>query len=193
LSAGASPPDCFSFAGWFSHCLLLRASALRHLLSRSRRTRPSSTLPLCSCQLVVALHLFTPPPPLDAPPSHDWLCCRHRLCAGVFAVVAITIVTLVTSRQAGVIVLVIVVVNVRRHRRRCCIPSRRCHGHRHRRRRLLRHCHHCWLRRPLHRRHCRRCVVDVVVARRAVTIIICEGCKKVTWLNGLFNTYQFVR
>jgi hypothetical protein len=25
--------------------------------------------------------------------------------------------------------------------------------------------------------------------------IICEGCKKVTWLNGLFNiyTYQFVR
>jgi hypothetical protein len=33
-----------------------------------------------------------------------------------------------------------------------------------------------------------------VVARRAVTIILCcEGCKKVTWLNGLFNTYQFVR
>jgi len=26
-------------------------------------------------------------------------------------------------------------------------------------------------------------------------IIICEGCKKVTWLNGLFHidTYQFVQ
>ena len=110
-----------------------------------------------------------------------------------FVVVAIAIVTLVTSRRAGVIVLVIVVVDFHRHRRRCCIPLRRCHGHRRRRRRPLRHCHYRRLRRPLHRRHRCRCVVDVVLARRAVTILICEGCKKVTWLNGLFNTYQFVR
>jgi hypothetical protein len=64
-------------------CLLLRASASRHLSSHSRRTRPSSTPPLCSrsstpplCsrQLVVTSNLFALPPPLDAPSSHDWLC-----------------------------------------------------------------------------------------------------------------------
>jgi hypothetical protein len=52
-------------------------------------------------------------------------------------------------------------------------------------------------------------IIDITV-RRAVAIVvvasstlsspvapspICEGCKKVTWLNGLFNIYtnQFVR
>ena len=74
LSAGASPPVCLSFAGWLLHRLLSRASALRHLLLRSHRTRPSSTPPLYLRQLVVATHLFAPPPPLDAPPPHDWLC-----------------------------------------------------------------------------------------------------------------------
>jgi hypothetical protein len=59
------------------------ASALRHLLSCSRRTHLSSTPPLCSRQLVVVSHLFAPPPPLDAPPPHNWLCHRRRRCAGV--------------------------------------------------------------------------------------------------------------
>ncbi len=76
------------------------------------------------------------------------------------------------------------------HCRRCRIPSRRRHGRHCRRRRSLRRCHHRRLCSPSRRRHCRRCVVDVLVVHRAVTIIIlCEGCKKVTWLNGLFNTY----
>ena len=142
LSAGASPPVCLSFSGWLLHCLLLRASASHHLLSRSCRTRPSSTPPLCSPQLVVALHLFAPPKPLDVPPPHDWLChCRHR-CAGVFAVVAIVIVTLVASRRAGVIALIVIVVDVRHHRHRCRIPSRRRHGHCRRQRRPLRRRHH---------------------------------------------------
>ncbi len=101
MSAGASPSVCLSFAGWLSHRLLSRASALRHLSSRSCRTRPSLTPPLCSRQLVVALHLFAPPPPLDAPPPHDWLCCRRCQCAGIFAIVAIAIVTLVASRRAA--------------------------------------------------------------------------------------------
>jgi hypothetical protein len=42
LSAGASPPVCLSFAGWLLHRLLSRASASRHLLSRSRLTRPAT-------------------------------------------------------------------------------------------------------------------------------------------------------
>ena len=66
--------------------MLSHASTLRHLSSRSHRTRPSSTPPLCSRQLVVALHLFAPPPPLDVPPPHDWLCCCRCQCAGVVAV-----------------------------------------------------------------------------------------------------------
>ena len=67
LSTGASPLICLSFTGWLSHRLLSRASASRHISSGSRRTHPSSTPPLCSRQLVVASHLFAPPPPLDAP------------------------------------------------------------------------------------------------------------------------------
>jgi hypothetical protein len=43
LSAGTSPPVCLSFAGWLSSCLLLRASASRHLLSCSRLTRPDDS------------------------------------------------------------------------------------------------------------------------------------------------------
>ena len=91
LSTGTSPPICLSFAGWLSHHLLLRASASRHLSSRSHRTPPSLTPHLCWCQLVVALHLFAPPPPLDAPPyPHNWLC-RHRCrCTGIVAVDAQT-------------------------------------------------------------------------------------------------------
>ena len=58
---GASPLVCLSFAGWLSHRLLSCASASRHISSGSRRTHPSSTPPLCSRQLVVASHLFTPP------------------------------------------------------------------------------------------------------------------------------------
>ncbi len=177
MSAGASPPVCLSFAGWLSHRLLSRASASRHLSSHSRRMRPSSTPSLCSCQLVVASHLFAPPPPLDAPPPHDWLYrCRLQR-AGVFAVVAIAIVTLVASHRAGVIALVVVVVDVRRHRRRCRIPSRRRHGHHHCRRRPLCHRHHRRLRRPSRRCHCRRCIVNVVVARRAVTKYYVRGEK----------------
>jgi hypothetical protein len=165
LSAGASPPICLSFAGWLSHRLLSRASASRHLSSCSRRTHPSSTPPLCSCQLVVVSHLFAPPPPLHAPPPHDWLYrCRRRR-AGVFAIVAIAIVTLVASRRAGVIALVVVVDDVLRHCRCCRIPLRRRHGH-----------HRC-RRRQLRRRHCRRCIVDVVVARRAVTKYYVRGEK----------------
>jgi hypothetical protein len=45
---------------------LSRASTSRHISSSSRRTHPSLTPPLCSRQLVVASHLFAPPPPLDA-------------------------------------------------------------------------------------------------------------------------------
>jgi hypothetical protein len=67
LSTGASPLVCLSFAGWLSHRLLSRASASRHIFSDSLCTHPSSTPPLCSRQLVVASHLFAPPPPLDAP------------------------------------------------------------------------------------------------------------------------------
>jgi hypothetical protein len=43
LSAGASPPVCLSFAGWLSRCLLLRASALPHLLLCSHLTRPDDS------------------------------------------------------------------------------------------------------------------------------------------------------
>ena len=114
MSDGASPHVCLSFAGWLSHRLLLRASASRHLSLRSCHTRPSLTPPLCSRQQVVTAHLFAPSKPLDAPPPHDWLCCRCRRCAGVFAVVAIAIVTLVASRRAGIIALFIVVVVVSR-------------------------------------------------------------------------------
>jgi hypothetical protein len=42
--------------------------------------------PLCSRQLVVTSHLSAPSMPLDAPPSHDWLCRCRRQCAGVVAV-----------------------------------------------------------------------------------------------------------
>jgi hypothetical protein len=64
----------------------------------------------------------------------------------------------------------IVVGHCRRRRRRCRCRCRRCRRHRHRRCRCRRHCHHC------HRRHRRRhaivVVVFVVVARRAVAIIV---------------------
>jgi hypothetical protein len=43
LSAGTSPLVCLSFAGWLSRRLLSRASALRHLSSRSRLTRPDNS------------------------------------------------------------------------------------------------------------------------------------------------------
>jgi hypothetical protein len=43
LSAGASPPVCLSFAGWLLRCLLLRASALHHLLSHSRLKHPDDS------------------------------------------------------------------------------------------------------------------------------------------------------
>ena len=42
LSDGASPPVCISFAGWLLRRLLLRASASRHLSSRSCRTHPDN-------------------------------------------------------------------------------------------------------------------------------------------------------
>ena len=66
--------------------MLSRAFASHHLSSRSHLTHPSLTPPLCSRQLVVALHLFTPPLPLDAPPPHDWLCPRHHRCTDVVTV-----------------------------------------------------------------------------------------------------------
>ena len=70
LFASRSPTGC--------HIVCLpRASALRHLLSCSRLTGSSLTPPLSSRQPVVTSHHFTPPPPLDASPPHDWLC-RHR-------------------------------------------------------------------------------------------------------------------
>jgi hypothetical protein len=43
LPAGASPPVCLSFAGWLSHRLLSRASASRHLSSRSHLTHPDDS------------------------------------------------------------------------------------------------------------------------------------------------------
>ena len=94
---------------------------------------------------------------------------RHscRRCAGVFALIAIAIVTLVTRCRAGVIALVIVVVNVRRHRCRRHIPSRRCHRHRHHR--LSRRHHHCGLCHQLHIAN-----VIVVVACCAVAIVIVD-------------------
>ena len=88
LSDSASPPICLLLllAGWLLCRQLLRASALRHILSRSCLTHPSSTPLLRSHQLVVAPHLFARPPPLNVPPPDGWLChCRHR-CAGVVAV-----------------------------------------------------------------------------------------------------------
>jgi hypothetical protein len=69
-----------------------------------------------------------------------------RRCAGIFAVVAIAIVTLVARRQAGVITLVIVVVEVRHHYCRGRRLSRHCH----------RHCQRCRLWRCHHRRQRRR-------------------------------------
>ena len=81
-----SPLVCLSYAGWLLHRLLLRASASRHFSLHSRRTRLSSTPPLCSRQLVVASHLFVLPLPLDTPPSQNWLCHCRRQCAGVVAV-----------------------------------------------------------------------------------------------------------
>ena len=89
LSTGASPPVCLLYAGWLSHHLLLHASASCHLLLHRQHMRPSSSSssPLCSRQLVVALHLFSLPLPLDTPPSYDWLSRhRRRRCAGIVAV-----------------------------------------------------------------------------------------------------------
>ena len=76
---GASRPVCLSFADWLSCCLLSCNSASCHLLLYSRLTHPSLTPPLCSRQLVVASQMFTPPPPLDAPPPRYWLRCRRQL------------------------------------------------------------------------------------------------------------------
>jgi hypothetical protein len=86
LSAGASPPVCLLFAGCLSRRMLSRASALRHLLSRSHLTYQSSTPLLRLRQLVVASHLFAPPMPLNVPPTHNWLCRRRHRCPGVGAV-----------------------------------------------------------------------------------------------------------
>jgi len=79
-----------------------------------------------------------------------------RQCAGVFAVVAITIVALVSCRQAGVVALIIIVtVDVHRHCHRCRISSQCCHCcHR---RCPSRRRHHPRLHRPSHRYHCRCC------------------------------------
>ena len=100
----------------------------------------------------------------------------HR-CAGVFALIAIAIVTLVAHCRASIIALVIVVVNVHRHRCRRHIPSRRCHRHRHRR--LSRRHHHCGLCHPLHIANvivviacCAVTIFANVVVRRAVAIIV---------------------
>jgi hypothetical protein len=155
-------------------------SASRHLSSRSRHTHPSLTPPLCSRQLVVVSHLFAPPLPLDVPPPHDWLCHCRRRCTGIFAVIAIAIVTLVTSCRAGVIALVVVIVDVRRHR--CCS------------RLVSRHA----VAMIIVVVDAARCAVTIIVdftVRRTVAIVvvasptssspvapspICEGCKKVT-------------
>jgi hypothetical protein len=96
------------------------ASASRHLLSRSCHTRLSPTPPLCLHQLVVASHLFTPPLPLDAPPPHDWLCCRRCRCAGVVAVDAQASLPLSqsSSTSVAIVVAIVVVVDVRRERAR---------------------------------------------------------------------------
>ena len=76
LSDGASPHICHSFAGWLSRRMLSPASTSRHRSSRSHLTSPSSTPLLRLRQLVVALHLFAPPLPLDVLPPHD-LTRRH--------------------------------------------------------------------------------------------------------------------
>ena len=109
-----------------------RASALCHLLSRSRHTHPSLTPPLCSRQLGVTSHLFAPPPPLHAPPPHGWLCCRRCRCTGLVAVNAQTslpssrlqlspslqVVELVLSPSSSI---TIVVVSIWRHSKWCAL------------------------------------------------------------------------
>ena len=141
LSTGASPPVCLSFAGWLSHCLLSRAFASHHLLSCSHRTHPSSTPPLCSRQLVVTLHLFASPPPLNTPPPHDWLCRHHHRCTGVVAVDVQTSLPSLQLRLSPSLHIVKLAsssflssssfINVHCHCRHRRIPSRCHHHHRH--------------------------------------------------------------
>ena len=114
----------------------------------------SSCLPLVrrlvvASPVVACLYLASPfvaqpphasildPSSLFAPAGSPMFRRSCRRCAGVFAGVAIAIVTLVARRQAGVIALVVVVVNVCCHccRRRC--PSRSHHRRRRRHSRLV--------------------------------------------------------
>ena len=145
MSTGASPLVCLSFAGWLSHCLLSHASASCHILSGSRRMHPSSTPPLYSCQLVVASHLFAPPPPLDAPvPSNARLQCgrprvgrRRRGPSNDDALPPGPHIIVGARRAVGNVAIIVnfVVVVARRHhhrRRRRHIPSRRCPSRRRR-------------------------------------------------------------
>jgi len=53
-------------------------------------------------------------------PMHRRSC---RRCAGIFAVVAIAIVTLAAHCQAGVVTLIVIVIDVHHHRHRHRIPS----------------------------------------------------------------------
>ncbi len=88
----------------------------------SRRTSPHHLHLLTCCHLTTGCVLPSP------------MCgCRCFHCAGVFAVVAIVIVTLVAYRRrcrAGVIALIVViVVDVHTHHQRQRIPLRHCHCH----------------------------------------------------------------
>ena len=129
MSAGASPPVCLSFAGWLLHRLVPCLTSL--FVTQPPHTSildPSSLFVPAGCcvpslrtasasRRAVASQLAVS----SLLPMRRHSC--HR-CAGVFAVVATVIVTLVASHQAGIFALVVVVINIRRHR---------CH-HRHRRR-----------------------------------------------------------
>ena len=106
-----------------------RASALCHLSLRSRHTHPSLTPPLCSRQLVVTSHLFAPPPPLHAPPPHNWLCCRRCQCTSVNAQASLPSSRLRLSPLSQVVKLAlspsssitIVIVSIWRHSKWCAL------------------------------------------------------------------------
>ena len=74
LFAGASSHICLSFAGWLSHRLLLLHLCLASpFVARPPHASIPDPPPLRSCRLVVALHLFAPPPSLNALMPHNWL------------------------------------------------------------------------------------------------------------------------
>ena len=161
MSAGASPTVCLLFAGWLLRCMLLRASALHHLLSRMMATARRAVAIIvdfvlrCAVTIVVDVVVRR----AVAIIVDVVVCCAVAIVvAGVVVHCTVAIIINVVVRC---IVVVVVVVRCRpscghhRHRRchrQCCHPSHR-HHHSCQLRPPLPHLDHRCCQRPL-RHHC---------------------------------------